>query len=358
MGVTSKKFNVDKSYDNQYEEGDDLDPTITAVFDGDELIYGIGFACEERLHQATNPLNKEGIAHFKNKTTMDKFLQGIELPEGFEFEVATVQKAEPVANALATMKRSINKVRNTLKAANYEVYIGGENNFRDKLPLPKKYKDRDGTIKPLLFPELKEYLLKYHDAQLVVGREADDAITSRMYDGFKSKTKVVGVTQDKDARMASGWLINAKKPNIPEEYIEGLGEVHLDVNAKGKEGKLKGTSRKFFYAQCLLGDSTDTYDPRDLVKHLTGKSPRYGDKSCFKLLNPCNTDKECLQLIADTYKGWFGEEEFKYKDWHGNMNTMDWKGALQMYADCAWMQRWEGDQLDIIKVMTKLGVEL
>lgn len=327
------------------------DPDTIAVFDGDELVYGIGFSCEERLHQATNPLDEKGVAHFKNKTTMQKFLTGITLPEGFEFKVEDIQKPEPLANALNTVKNSIQKVCNTLKAGSYEVYLGGKDNFRDTLPLPKKYKDRENLLKPKHYSEIIEYLSNHHDAIFVNGREADDAITSRMYDGYKGKKKIVAVSRDKDARMASGWLLNATIKDSKPEYIEGLGEVHMS-----KHNEVKGTSRKFFYAQCLVGDGVDTYNPRDLVELVKGERPAFGAKACFNLLDPCTTDKECLQVIVDKYREWFGDEEFTYTDIHGNSNTMDWTGALQLYVDCAWMQRWEGDQLDIMKVIKNRGV--
>jgi len=330
-----------------------LDPDITAVFDGDELIYGVGFACEERLVQAQNLSEPDGKALFKNKTQMVKFLSGIvdkkDIPNVFSIE--NIVKAEPLANALSTVKRTINNVRNKLKAGNYEIYIGGKGNFRDELPLPSKYKDRDNTHKPLLFQEIKDYLINYHDAVIVDGREADDVITSRMYDGFKSKQKIVGVTQDKDATQASGWLYNAKEPKTPEVFIKGLGELYM------KNGDVKGWGRKFLYAQCLVGDGVDTYNPRDLVCLVKGNTPSFGHKTCFNLLNPCKTDKECLQIIVNKYKEWFGEDTFTYTDIHGNENTKDWVGAFQMYVDCAYMQRWEGDRLDVMKLLNKVGVD-
>lgn len=351
------------TYDNNNkDELSELDRDTIAVIDGDEFIYGVGFACEERVVQARQKgkeVNKdkpeEGVATFKNKTQMFKFFDGIldkdKVEELFEYE--TTRKAEPVANALSTMKRTINNVCKRLNAGQFEIYIGGENNFRDKLPLPKKYKDREDALKPLLFQEIKDYLLKYQGAELVTGREADDVITSRMYDGFKSGTKVIGITQDKDATQSSGWLYNAKTPKIEPRYIKGLGEVHMD-----NSNNVKGTGRKFLYAQMLVGDSVDTYNPRDLVESITGKKPRYGDKTCFNVLDKLNTDKECMQAVVDQYIKWFGKDKFSYTSYQGDLiEGFDWMKALQMYTDCAYMQRYEGDQLKIERLLDKLGVD-
>jgi hypothetical protein len=330
----------------------DGDPDIIAVFDADELAFIVAAACEQRMVRVTNSRNNSG-GILKNRTEFKKIIAGLEVPEGF-FSYEDVQVAEPIQNAISTLKKRIAKQAKRINAGSYELYIGGKDNFRDSLPLPSKYKsNRKGTVKPLLLKEVRSYLIDYKGAIVIDGRETDDKVTSRMYDGFKSGKMIVGITQDKDATQCSGWYLNPNKDD-PPILIKGFGELYID--SSGAKDKVRGLGRKFLYLQCLIGDDVDGYNPRELAKRVSGKLPTYGEKTAYKQMLECDTDKKCLQLIADTYKKWFGEGEFTYECWEGKSHTITWVEAFQMYFDCAFMERWEGDKPRVLTMLNKFKV--
>jgi hypothetical protein len=56
------------------------------------------------------------------------------------------------------------------------------------------------------------------------------------------------------------------------------------------------------------------------------------------------------------YKKWY-PAPVTYNCWKGETHTKDWLEIMQMYADCVFMRRWDGDRLDVKAVLKKLGVE-
>ena len=327
------------------------DPDIIAVIDGDEIAFKCAAENEERGVKVTNTSN-DASANFKNKTEFKKLVHSLEVPDDL-FTIEDTQVGGSKIHAQGTLKRMIANLCKAVDAGYYEIYIGGEGNFRDELPLPTKYKgDRESSIRPILLDDMKDYLVRFHKAVVIEGKEADDQLTTRMYDGYKTKKKIVAATQDKDAKQTSGWLYDPNNKKL--QFIDGFGELEIVQLSKNT---VKGTGRKFLYFQMIFGDSADCYDPRELVKAVKGKKPRFGEIAAYNLLNPLETDKDCLEAVTGLYKEWFGEEEFTYKDWKEQEHTITWVDALQLYTDCAFMQRFEGDRLDIRKLLGKLGID-
>lgn len=317
---------------------------IIAVLDGDEIAFQIAAACEKRSIKATNTTNQES-AQFKHRTEMKKFLSGLEVPEDF-YSVEDVQEPDELANALHSVNVVIDGIKKACKADKIEVYISGKDNFRDSIPLPTKYKsNRADSIKPILLPEIRAFLVKKYKAGVVDGVEVDDVVAYRMWDGYKSKQKVIGVTSDKDACGSAGWLYNRDKMTEPE-FIDGLGEIFID----GKN-KVRGKGRKWGYTQWLMGDPIDGYNPTEICK------VRYGEKSAYKLLEPLKTDLECLQAVYNQYKEWYPQEVITYVDWEGNERNVDIFFIMQMYFDCYRMRRWENDIVDVKEMLTKLNIQ-
>lgn len=321
-----------------------MSDTVIAVIDGDEVAFQIAAACETRTIKVTNKLNGESSS-FKHRTELKKFLHGLEVPEDF-FEIGDVQTADDIANSLHTVKVVVDNIKAACKAGEIEMYLSGKDNFRDSIPLPSKYKGgRADSIKPILLQDIRAYLVKKYRAVTVDGEEVDDVVCHRMWDGYKSKQKVVGVTVDKDACSNSGWLYNRDKMTEPE-FIDGLGNLYID----GKN-KVRGQGRKFGYLQWIIGDPTDSYNPSEVAK------VKYGEKSGYKLLEPLQTDKECIQAIYDLYKTWY-PAEVKYTDWQGNEVVTDAIGMMQMYMDCYRMRRSKDDLVKVTDILTKLEIKI
>ena len=324
-------------------------PDTIVVIDGDEIAFKIAAACEKRGIKVTNKSNK-AEALFNTRTELKKLLSGLEVPEDF-FSIEDTQIAEPIQNAISTLKKRVKAIADKCDAGVVEIYISGEGNFRDDLPLPVKYKgEREGQILPLLLRELRSYLIDYKGAIPIDGMETDDQVSIRMTDGFKSGEKIIGASQDKDNLMTSGWILSPDKMDKPL-YINGFGKLYVD-----DKNKVRGIGRKFLYFQVLTGDSTDCYNPRDVVAQVEGKKPRFGDKAAYNLLKAADTDKECWKAIVGQYKEWFGEGDYTYKDFNGSVINTNYLGILQTYFLAAYMRRTKDDIPNIPRVLEKLGV--
>jgi hypothetical protein len=113
---------------------------------------------------------------------------------------------------------------------------------------------------------------------------------------------------------------------------------------------IKGKGRAFLYYQIVFGDPVDAYKPCELAK------AKFGEIGAYELLKGATNDKEALEAIVRQYKVWY-PEPVTYRCWKGELHTKNWLEIMQMYADCAFMRRYEGDRLDMGKLLTKLGVE-
>lgn len=319
------------------------------VVDADEVCYEVACACEEKGIIVTNTKN-EATATFKTRTQLKNLLVGLDVPED-HFKVEDTQVAEPLKNALSTIKSKLINLKEKFQTDNMELYFSGSNNFRLKLPLPEQYKsNRKDNLRPLLLTDIKDYLIKYHKAVVVDGDEADQMIAQRMWDGYKSKTKIIAVSRDKDARGNLGHLYNPEKDELI--FIDGFGKLEID-----DKGKVRGFGRIWLYYQWLMGDwGTDRFCPRQIVKAVTGKSPTFGEKSCYNYLSSATDDKEAVQLVYDKYIEWFGREPFSYIDWEGKTFTGNYLDAMQMILDCARMKRFDGDDVKVTDILTKMGV--
>jgi hypothetical protein len=321
---------------------------VLLVLDADEIAYQVAAACEQRGVVATNTTN-EAQANFKHKTAFKDFTAGLEIPEG-HFVLEETQIAEDPKNAFATVKAKINNLKTKFNTERVELYFSGKDNFRLNIPLPEQYKaTRQSQLRPLLLNEVKDYLLKFHNAKIVEGDEADQMVAQRMWDGYKSGEMIVGCSLDKDARGNMGWLYNPDKDDLT--YIDGLGELTKDGT------KVRGHGRLWLYHQLCIGDwSTDHFCPRQIVKAATGVMPKFGETASYNLLKDCKSDKEAWIAVRDLYLKWFGSEQFSYTAWNGETVTTDYLGALQMIWDCAFMKRFDDDNVDVRAVLKKLGV--
>lgn len=340
----------------------EVDPEVTVVIDMDEQVFITAAACEERLVEYTNTDN-EATALFKNRTMFKNFMEGVDFDKE-KFTVEDVQKPEKISFAINTLRRRLDNILKKTKCHpdNMELYIDGEGNFRDEFPLAVKYKgNRDGTIRPVLLKELKEYAINHLGAEVVDGRETDDVVVIRVTEGFKSGEKVIGTTQDKDARQAEGWWFNYEKESKPH-FVKGFGDLWIDTETKAQD--VKGEGWKFLYYQIIFADHADNYCSRDVYTKVLveGKvqekrrKPRWGSKTAKEALDKCTNHKQCLELIVKKYKEWYGEDEFQYEDWQGNIRKATWLDVLDMQFQLAYMKRSDDDKTCIKKILKKVKI--
>lgn len=168
----------------------------------------------------------------------------------------------------------------------YQVFVGGNNNYRDTickaLPIVHegwKYKgNRDPLHKPKYYAEIREHLIQKWGAQLVHGREADDEVSIIQYSHPDRSTCIVAV--DKDLDNSCGWRFNPKKGKRVFTYTT-----------------LK-TANFNFWKQVASGDSTDN------IKGLH----RVGVKTAAQWLEDCDFNVERYRrLLVQKYEGQYGK---------------------------------------------------
>ena len=310
------------------------------IIDGDTVAFRSAAMNERKTIKATHRATGR-VKEFKHRTELKEAVG--DKWDISDFDIEELQEADEIAYALGSAKATIKSICEACETTNYKVVLSGDTNFRLQLPLPTQYKsNRANMLRPLQLKEVRQYLVKFHAAEFSVGCEADDVLASWAYKGWKEGRLIIQASVDKDAYSNMGWLYNFVKPEGPL-FIDGLGELHMD-----KWG-VKGTGRKWYYAQWLLGDGVDGYKPTDLCK------ARFGDKSVLKLLGDLKTDRDCIAAVAETYRKWY-PEIVEYTAWDGTPQRKDYVEIMQMYSDCCHMRRWENDRVIVKDVLTKLGI--
>jgi hypothetical protein len=83
-------------------------------------------------------------------------------------------------------------------------------------------------------------------------READDGMTMAAVNDIDN---VIICSKDKDLRMAPGWHMDMDTDELVFVRPDEFGTIWLDDTKSSK--KLVGWGPKFFWAQCLMGDTVD-----------------------------------------------------------------------------------------------------
>lgn len=312
------------------------------VIDGDILAYRCAAAIEKNTVECTHKETLQ-VVTFDTATAFKEWAQD----DKDNWSLVPKKEAEDVSHAIHAMKGTIERIVKACEVDSYHIVVSGEDNFRKHLPLPTRYKDnRKETVKPVHLKECKQWLIDKKNAEVALG-EADDALVGYAYAGYINKERVIQATLDKDGNGNAGWLYNWHTMDKPE-LIEGLGYLELVEHPSYTD--VKGKGRLFLYFQMVFGDPADCYKPCELAK------ARFGDKGAYKLLKDCTTDKEALTAVMRQYKKWY-PKPVTYRAWDDTLHTKDWMEIWQMYADCAFMQRWEDDRFVVKDVLDKLKVD-
>lgn len=325
-----------------------------AVIDGDIVAYRCAAANEKRTVLAVHNDTAETIS-FDTMTAFKEWAGS----EATDYTVTPHQEAGPVEHAYKSLKSMIQTICDKADCDSYHIVTSGSNNFRLDLPLPTRYKDsRKESTKPLQLHKCKTYLIQHHGAEVSDGVEADDVLVAYMYQGYRSKERVVQCSLDKDAKHGAGWVFDWTTMDKPE-LIDGFGALDLILTPTGKKlasgepqttKSVKGKGRVWLYYQMVFGDPVDCYKPCELAK------AKFGEVGAYDLLKNTTNDKEALEAVVAKYKVWY-PKPVTYRDWNDKLQTKDWLDIMQMYADCAFMRRWENDRFDVKAVLEKLGVE-
>jgi 5'-3' exonuclease len=229
--------------------------------DGDILLYEIGFASE---------------AHWR----FLKQAVGIENDDSPPWDTVEEMIDGRISNICAIAGRT----------GSLTIFFTGRSNFRDRIAFTAPYKAGRGD-KPFHYYNIRAYLNGNYCCKEVEGLEADDLLAMEL---VQNPDEFICCSRDKDLRAVPGWHFGwelGKQGQFGPERVYGMGHIHLD-----EKRKLKGTGEKFFYAQMIMGDPTDT---------IPG-IPKSGDVAAFKLLDGCTTTMECVKAVEGAYKASYG----------------------------------------------------
>lgn len=327
---------------------------IQAVFDLDYLKYSVASVGEKRSIKAYHKVTGD---EFECKTRTDLWGHYLKKNKGLlaefnkkngtqykaeDLEVIDIQIPEPIQNVKHSANEMFKKVMWQLGTSNYSAYIGKGKSFRVERSTIVEYKgQRQASLKPLCLDEISDYLIWKYKPEVVEYLESDDRV---VMDAYRNKEKcVVGV--DKDYFGCDVQFFNVNQVEKGIQQCGGFGG--LSLNAKGE---VKGIGRMFFYHQVLSGDSSDNYKANSA-------NPEYewGDKSSYKLLKDCKTDKEALEAIKQGYQLIYPEPR-KIIGWRGDEIEVDWLYCAEENFQMARMLRWENDVVSLREVMAKFGV--
>lgn len=327
---------------------------MQTVWDLDFVKYAVASKGEKRSIKAYHPISGDEFScatrtelwgHYlkKNKGLLAEF----NLKNGTEYRaedlvVIDIQEPEPFSLVSNAVDGMFSKVMYQLKTKNYSAYIGEGKSFRVERSTILEYKgQRKDTLKPLHLEEVSNHLIKKYSPEVVTYYEADDRV---VMDAYRNKDKcVIGV--DKDYFGCDVLFFNANQVDKGIQDCSGLGSLYL--NAKGE---VKGIGRMFFYHQILSGDSSDNYKANSANPEF-----EWGDKSSYKLLKDCKTDKEALEAIKQGYQLIYPEPRI-ISGWKGDEIEVDWLYCAEENFQMARMLRWENDVVSLKDVMIKFGV--
>lgn len=194
---------------------------------------------------------------------------------GEDWPVSVVRGShpEPLDYCLNTVNKLLCSILQRFLTSEYQIYLTGEDNFREKI-YPEYKANRKDAPKPTHLLAIREYLVEHWGAIVVDGQEADDALATEQSAAYQahhklsSSSETVICSQDKDLLMIPGWHYN------------------WGSEARGIAPKLQWVTEeqgiRSFYKQLLTGDSVDN------IPGIKGVGPVKAERA----LEGCETPKE------------------------------------------------------------------
>ena len=162
--------------------------TLTALVDCDSVVYRSGFAADGQFKREYKENHPDAT-----KEEIDAYLATL------DYEHVALHNAKETLTLLASI----------FDAQKMRVFLTGKDNYRDKVASIQQYKgNRDPTHKPRYYKQLREYLIKHWNAEVVDGMEADDMVSILQWAAKDKSTIIASI--DKDLLNTAGhhWNIN------------------------------------------------------------------------------------------------------------------------------------------------------
>lgn len=192
------------------------------------------------------------------------------------YAVGFANDLEPLKFQLGKVDEFVADIQEQVGATSVALYLTGKNNFRFDVATIAPYKGhRDSSHRPQYYQELREHLIDEHGALLIQGMEADDACGIDAHKCIAEGVPYTVCTIDKDLKMIGGRFYDYKRRELSEISEE--------------------EAMRFFFTQCLTGDSSD---------NIPGLFKLTGIKATKKRKEPLlelSSRSEMAEYIAKTY---------------------------------------------------------
>lgn len=266
---------------NTMDEREDVPLTpqeLKPLIDCDIIVYRCGFAADAQVRRELQQQD----------------------PSAPKEEVEEAQDERDYLHfALGNVKEVMEEITHYF-TQDYRAFLTGTGNFREQLATILPYKgNRDPTHKPKYYNEIKEYLKNVWNAEIVHGREADDAIGCAHW-AAKDRDTVI-VTIDKDLDMLPGYHYNWVKNQF---YNMPLRKANL-----------------FLFWQMMVGDTTDN------IPGIRGIGPKGADRVIL-------ANNEELRRVQQAVRAMYNQQ-YGYE-----LGPL----AYNEVADLLWIQRIEGQE--------------
>lgn len=201
-------------------------------------------------------------------------------------------------------------------------------------------------------------------------QEADDGMAQAAY---ADPENAIICSADKDLLMVPGWKLDMYT-NVIRQEKDAFGWIDLDRSKSS--AKIIGGGTKFFWAQCLMGDTADnisgipevpgrmwqqyagtaayrdTYgqwiaatdkavaDKLDAkLAKMTAKTKKCGPVLTYELLKDARNDKECFETVKACYTLLAKDHGYIFVDYRDPFNTLTPTQALLSEMKLLWMRR-------------------
>lgn len=248
---------------------------LSPLHDLDIAVYRCGFAADSQMR-----------ARFKqeNPDAHDEVIEGL------------LADTDYCAFALGNAKQVIQEVQSKFRGP-WRGFLTGDGNFREQVATILPYKGNRSGRKPKYYKDLRNYLVDVHGAEIVHGREADDACATLQW-AAKDRSTII-CTIDKDLDMIPGWHYNWVKNEI---YDVPLAYANMRL-----------------FWQMLEGDRIDN------IPGIRGVGP----VTIAKLFEPCSSLEDYRAVVQQQYQRAYGD---------------NWREAYEEVGRLLWMERVEGKE--------------
>lgn len=219
-------------------------PDSVVLVDGDPIVYRTGFAHQQTVIHAVvecdHPVEAwaSTVARikFEGKKSRNDWLK--EHPTCTVLSETPDLIVEPLSFTLQGVKQTLGLIAENTGSPDLRLFLSGSTNFRNALATIVPYKgNRDPANRPAQYKDIRDYLVGTHNARVVEGYEADDAISIAATNLRAQGQKVIVASIDKDLDQITG-----------QHYDYGK-HVSYDIFSDDADD--------WFWQQCLSGDPGD-----------------------------------------------------------------------------------------------------